>query len=192
MSFVAASCVGKRPRAFDDLAQLHAQRLNGVGNRHDIGGASRSRAERFERMVWPSGTGGIGKHFGWAGRCYTLSRELVLAVGRPCDPPGCAASTSPYCCSVPLSPDSDLKRGTVMQIVELDVSRSVAEIAYLGHVALRAGGRRATTRRHHRSSGARCVPDSLNPCATGAHRRVRTHQRLSQCKEGVRIPSGNE
>lgn len=38
---------------------------------------------------------GTGEHFGWAGRCYTMSRELVLVVGRPCDPPGCAVSTNP-------------------------------------------------------------------------------------------------
>lgn len=29
------------------------------------------------------------------GRPYTLSCELVLVVGRPCDPPGCAASANP-------------------------------------------------------------------------------------------------
>nr|KGD11537.1 hypothetical protein DO63_5974 [Burkholderia pseudomallei] len=35
----------------DDLPKLHVQRLDRVGNRHDIAGASRSHAERFERMV---------------------------------------------------------------------------------------------------------------------------------------------
>ncbi len=79
----------------DDLAQLHVQALDGVCNRHDIAGASRSRAEWFERMVCPSGTWGTGEHFGWAGRFYTMIRELVLVVGRPCDPPGCAASANP-------------------------------------------------------------------------------------------------
>ena len=36
---------------FDDLAQLRVDVLDGVCNRHDIAGASRSRAEQFERMV---------------------------------------------------------------------------------------------------------------------------------------------
>jgi hypothetical protein len=31
----------------------------------------------------------------WAGRSYTMSRELVLVAGRPCDLPGCAASADP-------------------------------------------------------------------------------------------------
>jgi len=31
----------------------------------------------------------------WAGPSYTMSRELELVVGRPCDPPGCAASANP-------------------------------------------------------------------------------------------------
>ena len=35
----------------DDLAQLRVDIFNRVRNRHDIGGASRSRAELFERMV---------------------------------------------------------------------------------------------------------------------------------------------
>lgn len=36
---------------FDDLAQLRVDVLDGVRNRHDIGGASRSRAGQFGRMV---------------------------------------------------------------------------------------------------------------------------------------------
>src|SRR5439155_156830 len=61
-------------------------------------------------MVRPSGTRGIGSTS--VGRpTRTLSCELVLVAGRPCDPPGCAASADPElsCCPL-LPPKRQLRR----------------------------------------------------------------------------------
>jgi hypothetical protein len=38
---------------------------------------------------------GTWEHAGWAGRCRTMSCELALVFGRPCDLPECAASANP-------------------------------------------------------------------------------------------------
>jgi acetyl-CoA synthetase len=38
---------------------------------------------------------GRWEHAGWAGRSRTMSREVALVSGRPCDLPGCAASADP-------------------------------------------------------------------------------------------------
>ena len=47
------------------------------------------------RMVRPSGIGAPGARNLVGRPVYTMSRELVLVVGRPYDLPGCAASANP-------------------------------------------------------------------------------------------------
>ena len=47
------------------------------------------------RVVFGQPGQGSSEHGRWAGRCHSMSCELALVVGRPCDPPGCAASADP-------------------------------------------------------------------------------------------------
>jgi hypothetical protein len=68
--------------------------------RRDPGGNARcgmpsSVASGCLRYGGGAGTGVLGEHAGWAGRSRTMSRELALVSGRPCDLPGCAASANP-------------------------------------------------------------------------------------------------
>jgi hypothetical protein len=60
-----------------------------------ITGATVSLPEQYRVYGETIRDRGAWEHVEWAGRSYTMSRELVLVVGRPCDPPGCAASANP-------------------------------------------------------------------------------------------------
>jgi hypothetical protein len=82
----------------DDVAatlDLAVQAFERVGNWYEDRGARSSGGDmRSWRMVRPSGTRGTGSTS--VGRpIHRMSRELVLVAGRPCDPPGCAASADP-------------------------------------------------------------------------------------------------
>lgn len=83
----------------DDISpalDLAVEPLNRVGNGYEGGGACLIRLGRLPswRMVRPSGTRGTGSTS--VGRpMYSMSRELALVAGRPCDRPGCAESADP-------------------------------------------------------------------------------------------------
>ena len=77
--------------AFDLLIQPFER----VGNRYEDRGARSSGQDVWcWRMVRPSGTRGTGSTS--VGRpIYSMSRELALVAGRPCDRPGCAVNADP-------------------------------------------------------------------------------------------------
>jgi len=66
------------------------------GIRYERSGATPSpsspRAMRYGATIRDWGT---WEHAGWAGRSRTMSRELALVFGRPCDLPECAVSANP-------------------------------------------------------------------------------------------------
>jgi len=57
----------------------------------------------------------------------TMSGELVLVAGRPCDPPGCAVSADPQlsCGPLLLSNQNERSRGCV---IGMDIHRTFAEV----------------------------------------------------------------
>jgi hypothetical protein len=88
-------CRGQYGLRLDATLELLMQPFDGIRNRYeDRGACSSGRDMLFWRMVRPSGTRGTGSTS--VGRpIRTMSRELVLVAGRPCDRPGCAASADP-------------------------------------------------------------------------------------------------
>jgi hypothetical protein len=69
--------------------------VNGVGNRHDNRGAS--TIPPIVKLAYgePIRDKGHREHDEVGRPVYTMSRELELVGGRPCDPPGCAARANP-------------------------------------------------------------------------------------------------
>jgi hypothetical protein len=67
-----------------------------ISNRYEDRG---DRSPGWDRLIPAYGATirdeGHRERVKWAGRSYTMSRELVLVAGRPCDLPGCAASADP-------------------------------------------------------------------------------------------------
>jgi hypothetical protein len=80
----------------DRSAELGVQRLDGVCNRYEDRGAHSLGWDRLVPGVWCDHPGRGAPGAREVGRpMYTMSRELVLVAGRPCDLPGCAESADP-------------------------------------------------------------------------------------------------
>src|SRR5512132_856783 len=69
-----------------------------------------------------------------------MGREPDVVHGRPCDLPGCAASTNPSMSLSPPSPETNKRRDRVRSI-GMDVHRDVCEIAIAEAGDVRAAGR---------------------------------------------------
>ena len=77
----------------------------------------------------------------------TMSRELVLLAGRPCDLPVWAVSPNPYLSFVPASSirSKRVREESQMRFFGLDVHRDFCEVAVAEDGELRAVGRVPTT-----------------------------------------------
>jgi len=77
-------------------ALFEEEALEEIRIRYERSGATPSpsspRAMRYGATIRDWGT---WEHAGWAGRSRTMSRELALVFGRPCDLPECAVSANP-------------------------------------------------------------------------------------------------
>jgi hypothetical protein len=87
--------VGEVAPVPDSAPEPGVEALDGVGNRYESGDAAFGPAAGFGwqygATVRDRGVGGTS-----LGRpIYSLSCELALVLGRPCDLPGCAASANP-------------------------------------------------------------------------------------------------
>src|SRR5215831_12663186 len=72
--------------------------------------------------------------------------EPDLLCGRPCDLPGCAASTDPSLSFCPPGlPPTSIDKGGYMRSIALDVHRDFCEVAIKDESGLRLAGRVKTT-----------------------------------------------
>ncbi len=80
----------------DATLELLVEALDRVGNRYeDCRCPCPARIEAIPAYGATIRDRGTGSTKVWAGRFWTLSRELVLVAGRLCDSPGCAVSANP-------------------------------------------------------------------------------------------------
>ena len=87
---------GEMAPGADRSTQLGIERLDGVCNQYEDLGACRLGWDRLVPGVWCDHPGRGAPGAREVGRpMYSMSRELVLVAGRPCDLPGCAASADP-------------------------------------------------------------------------------------------------
>jgi hypothetical protein len=88
--------VGEDADDFGAALDFAVHALDRIGNRYEDRGARSLGWDRLAPGVWCDHPGRGAPGAREVGRpMHTMSRELVLVAGRPCDLPGCAESADP-------------------------------------------------------------------------------------------------